>query len=93
MADTRPLTVTIPDGMEFADLRLTRDPITLDLEFDRSVVELICHASGIDSAIFWQAPEDNIAALFAAWYHRHIQEGGAPDPVFEQIRSEIRDEQ
>ncbi|MEW6647202.1 MAG: hypothetical protein AB1450_08395 [Pseudomonadota bacterium] len=84
--------IIIPDGLEFAALHLSRDPITGDLEFDWSPIESICAASGLDIAMFHDAPEDNVCALLTAWYMEHRARGGAIDLVQEQIIAEVQAE-
>ena len=87
-----PLTITIPDGVRFADLKLARDPQTGDLEFEWAPLERICEASGIDLAVFRDAPEDNVAALLVAWYHAALANGEPRDPVQDDLIAEARAE-
>lgn len=86
------LRITIPEGLDFEALQLARDPITGEVEFDRSPIDEICAASGIDPALFWQSPEDNLAGLIILWYAEHRARGGAPDPVQEQLLAEVQAE-
>jgi len=94
-ADTRQrkimteLKLTIPATVDFADLKLSRDPITGAVSFDWLPIELICQESGIDSDIFRNTHEDNVAGLLVTWYERHIKAGGAADPVVEELLEEI----
>lgn len=78
--------------MDFSALKLKRNPVTLDISFDWAPIEAICTLSGIDIAFFKNQDEDNIAALIHAWYIEHIQRGGAPDPVQEQLLAEVQAE-
>lgn len=84
------LTITIPENIGFADLNLKRDPITGAVSFDWLPIELICQESGIDSAMFTDTHEDNVAGLLVTWYQRHLQNGGDTDPVAEELLEEIR---
>lgn len=86
------LGVKIPEGLRFADLKLSRDPHTLALEFDWAPIEQICRNSGIDMAMMRDGPEDNVAGIITGWYFHHRESGGAPDPVAEQIIREVRRE-
>lgn len=81
--------LAIPDGLAFEALKLTRDPTTGEVEFDWSPIEAICAASGVDVEVFKHGPEDNVAALIVAWYRAHLEGGGAPDAVQEQILAEV----
>lgn len=79
--------ITIPDDVQFADLKLQRDPDGA-VSFDWSPIERICRASGLDVAILRDGPEDNVAALIMHWYGAHRAAGGAPDPVQDDIIAE-----
>jgi hypothetical protein len=84
------MTVVIPDGLEFSSLRLARDQRTGDVSFDWAPIEIICAASGVDSGVFRDGPEDNVSSLIANWYAQHLAAGGAPDPVQEELIAEAR---
>ena len=92
MPSSRPVTIQIPDELDFAALKLTRDPVTLDISFDWAPIEAICKLSSIDIALFRDMPEDNVAGLIHAWYTEHRQRGGAPDAVAEQLIAEVEAE-
>lgn len=83
----RALTVTIPDGLEFADLKLRRESDG-DVSFDPAVLRRICEASRIDPEQILSAGEDAVSGLIVAWYGAHIKRGGAPDPAAEDLISE-----
>lgn len=76
--------ITIPDGVQFADLELRRDPDG-DVSFSVPIIERVCAASGIDPAAIWDTHEDNLSGIIVAWYARHRELGGAPDPVAEDL--------
>lgn len=86
------LEIRIPDGLEFSALKLSRDPVTRDIEFSWEPIEAICEASGIDIAVFRDQHEDNVGGLIVAWYAHHRANGGAPDPVQEQLLAEVQAE-
>ena len=46
--DMRQLHVTIPDGVDFADLRLSRDADDGQVRFKMAPIEAICEASALD---------------------------------------------
>lgn len=83
-----PVTVHIPDDVDFAQLRLTRDTQTGDISFNWAPILRICEASGIDPAHMQEGPEDNVGALLVAWYAEHLRHGGARDPVQDELIAE-----
>lgn len=85
------LRLAIPEGLTFSALQLRREP-SGEVSFDRGVIRRICEASGIDPALMLAGPEDNVAGLIVAWYAAHLRDGGAPDPVAEQLGAEVRAE-
>jgi hypothetical protein len=84
------LCVTIPDGIEFADLCLTRDVGEGQVRFKIAPIEAICEASALDLDQLLQGPQPLVGLLIAAWYAAHIRRGGPPDPVQEDIMEEAR---
>ena len=85
-------TITIPEGVSFDALKLSRDPVSGDISFDWGPINQICDASGIDPAVFRDAGEGNVCGLIVAWYSVHLARGGSTDPVQEQILAEIQAE-
>lgn len=85
--------IRIPEGVRFADLKLARD-LSGQIAFDWTPVEAICAASGLDSAVFRDSPEDNIAGLIIAWYVVARLAGEPPDAVQEDLihESTLEDE-
>lgn len=80
--------IRIPSNLEFAELNLSRDSDG-HVSFDWAVIEKICDASGVSSAVFKDGPEDNVAALIINWYGEHLKRGGDADPVAEDLFSEV----
>ncbi len=83
--------IKIPQGLSFSALRLARNSNGM-VSFDWAPIERICSLSGVDVAIFREAPEDNLAALIDAWYRQHISRGGDKDPVQEDLIAEAIEE-
>lgn len=83
--------VAIPNGVDFSDLRLARDADG-GVSFDWFVIERICQASGMPVEMLRDGPEDNVAGLIIAWYQAHLQQGGQPDPVADDLIGEVRAE-
>ncbi|MBP7657197.1 MAG: hypothetical protein KA742_11720 [Pseudoxanthomonas sp.] len=79
--------IAIPDDIEFADLRMAREPDG-SVSFDWSVIERICNTSGLPVELLRDAPEENVVGLIQSWYEIHRQHGGAPDPVIEDLAAE-----
>lgn len=90
---TKTVRLAIPDGLRFADLKLARDPITGDLEFEWTPIERLCEANGLDLAVFRDQHEDNVGALLVAWYAAARENGEPPDLVEEQILAEVQAEE
>ena len=86
----RTLRVTIPDGVEFADLRLSRNVDDGLVRFAMAPIESICEASALDLAEIMDAAQPLVGLLIEAWYEDHLRDGGAPDPVQEDLREEAR---
>ncbi len=81
----------IPESPDFSTLHLQCDSSTNgDIEFDWSLIEEICEASGIDIGEFSDSDENRVAMLVYQWYEEHRARGGAPDPVMEDIIIEAK---
>lgn len=80
--------VVIPEGLDFAELKMARDSATGDVSFDWGPIERICEASNLALELFTRGPEDNVAGLVTAFYQEHLARGGAPDPVQEDLIAE-----
>lgn len=78
--------VEIPDGLRFANLKLTRDPVTGEIEFDVKPLRKIAAASGLAASFF--DDENNVSALIAAWYRDARAAGEPADPVQEDLIAE-----
>lgn len=81
--------IKIPAGMDFAELRLARDPETGGVLFDWEPVERLCKINNLDIEVFRLAPEDNVAGLIVAWYAEHRAHGGEPDATAEELLVEV----
>ncbi|WP_288076579.1 hypothetical protein [Pseudomonas sp.] len=80
--------VAIPDGLDFSDLKLAREPDG-SVSFDWRVIERICAASGLPVELLSDSTEDNVAGLLIGWYQAHRQRGGVVDPVAEDLMGEV----
>lgn len=84
------LRVVIPDGVEFADLRLSRDVEGGRVRFCMAPIAAICEASGLDLDEIVDGERPLVGLLIAAWYQAHLSEGGSLDPVHEELLEETR---
>ena len=81
-----PLTLKLPAGYAFADLKIRRcemDAIDLDMD----LVELVCTINGLDFAKVCENPGPVVTTILTVWYKSHLAEGGQPDPLMEALRS------
>lgn len=76
----------IPDGMAFSDLSLARDPDG-SVSFETGPLVRICEASGLDPDLMLD--EDNRSRLIVGWYAEHLRNGGARDPVQDDLIAEM----
>lgn len=80
-------TITIPEGVDFSDLHLSRESDG-SVSFDMAAVETICRASSIPVEMLRDGPEDSVSDLLVAWYQAHIAQGGAHDPIADDLIAE-----
>lgn len=81
------LTLKLPEGYSFADLKLRRcadDAIDLDMD----LVKLICNINGLDFEKVCQNPGPVVTSILTVWYKRHIADGGAPDTLMEELKKQ-----
>jgi hypothetical protein len=76
--------ITIPDNLDFSDLRLARD-LDGSVSFDWGVFERVCKASGLPVEL----SSDDVTNLLVGWYQAHRQHGGDPDPTAEDLIAEV----
>ena len=86
----RELHVTIPEGIEFAELRLSRDMANGLVRFEMAPIKAICRASALDPCEVVHGPRPLVGLLIALWYAAHLERGGVPDPVQEDLMEEVR---
>ncbi len=85
-ADTL-LTLKLPEGYTFADLQLRRcDDAAIDLNMD--LVQLICSINGLDFAKVLENPGPVVTSILTVWYKTHLAEGGQPDALMEELKSQ-----
>lgn len=84
-------TISIPNGIDFADLKLSRDQHG-NVRFDWAPIIAICKASKIDPALLQNTDEDNVSEFIIAWYSAHLNNGGDPDATAEDLSTEVKAE-
>ncbi len=80
------LTLKLPEGYVFADLKIRRcadDAIDLDMD----LVKLICNINGLDFDKVCQNPGPVVTTILTVWYKSHLAAGGQTDPVMEALKS------
>ena len=79
------LTLKLPEGYAFADLKLRRyadDEIDLDMD----LFKLVCTLNGMNFEKVLQNPGPVVTSVLTVWYKRHLTDGGAPDALMEELR-------
>jgi len=86
MATDTLLTLKLPEGYTFADLKLRRcESDAIDLDVD--LVKLICKINALDFDKVQQNPGPVVTSILTIWYKSHLTEGGLPDPLMEALKS------
>ena len=81
------LTLKLPEGYSFADLKLRRcEDDAIDLDMD--LVRLICKINGLDFEKVLQNPGPVVTSILTIWYKTHLAEGGAPDALMEELKAQ-----
>jgi len=81
------LTLKLPDGYSFSDLKIRRceaDAIDLDM----GLVKVICKLNGLDFGKVCQNPGPVVTTILTVWYKNHLAEGGEPDALMEELKSQ-----
>lgn len=89
MPTDSPLTLKLPEGYVFEDLKLRRcDDDAIDLDMD--IVKRICNINGLDFDKVLQNPGPVVTSILTVWYKSHLAEGGAPDALMEELKKSPR---
>ena len=81
------LTLKLPEGYIFADLKLRRcEDDAIDLDMD--LVQLICKIKGLDFEKVLQNPGPVVTSILTVWYKRHLADGGTPDALMEALKTQ-----
>lgn len=84
--------ISIPEGLAFSDLQLSRDLRTGDVSFNIAVIERVEHESGLPPGYFMGRHEEAMAALIVTWYEAHRKAGGERDLLAEDLIAEVKAE-
>jgi hypothetical protein len=78
------LTLKLPEGYSFADLKLRRcESDAIDLDMD--LVKLVCKINGLDFEKVLQNPGPVVTTILTAWYKNHLSSGGDSHPVMQDL--------
>ena len=81
------LSLKLPEGYSFADLKLRRcDDDAIDL--DMNLVQTICNINGLDFDKVLQNPGPVVTSVLTVWYKSHLAQGGEPDALMEELKSQ-----
>jgi hypothetical protein len=81
------LTLKLPEGYTFSDLKLRRcDDDAIDLDMD--LVKLICNINSLNFEKVCQTPGPVVTSILTVWYKSHIADGGKPDALMEELKSQ-----
>jgi len=80
------LTLKLPEGYTFADLKISRWDDAIDLDMD--LVKLICNLNGLDFEKVCQNPGPVVTTILTVWYKSHLAGGGEPDALMEDLKSQ-----
>ena len=81
------LTLKLPEGYTFADLKLRHcEDDAIDLDMD--LVKLICKINGLDFQKVLQNPGPVVTSVLTVWYKQHLSDGGAPDALMEELKTQ-----
>lgn len=79
------LTLKLPEGYTFSDLKLRRcEADAIDLDMD--LVKVICQLNGLDFEKVCQNPGPVVTSILTVWYKSHLAGGGQPDALMEVLR-------
>ena len=82
------LTLKLPEGYSFADLKLRRCPDDDAIDLDMDLVQRVCKINGLDFDKVLQNPGPVVTSILTVWYKRHLADGGAPDATMEMLRGQ-----
>lgn len=78
------LTLKLPEGYSFSDLKLRRcESDAIDLDMD--LVKLICKINGLDFDKVLQNPGPVVTTILTVWYKNHLSSGGEMHPVMQDL--------
>ena len=81
------LTLKLPEGYTFSDLKVRRcDDDAIDLDMD--LVKLVCRINGLDFNKVLQNPGPVVTSILTVWYKNHLAQGGEMDALMEQLKTQ-----
>ena len=81
------ITLKLPEGYSFSDLKVRRcDDDAIDLDMD--LVKLVCKINDLSFEKVLQNPGPVVTSILSVWYKNHLAQGGAPDALMEELKSQ-----
>ena len=81
------LTLKLPEGYTFSDLKLRRcDDDAIDLDMD--LVRMICNINDLNFDKVLQNPGPVITSILTVWYKSHLAQDGVPHALMEELKSQ-----
>ena len=81
------LTLKLPEGYTFADLKLRRfDDDAIDLDMD--LVKLVCKINALNFDKVLQNPGPVVTSILTIWYKSHLAQDGEKDALMEELKSQ-----
>ena len=81
------ITLKLPEGYSFSDLKVRRcDDDAIDLDMD--LVKLVCKINDLSFEKVLQIPGPVVTSILSVWYKNHLAQGGAPDALMEELKSQ-----
>lgn len=86
MSSDSVLTLKLPEGYSFADLKLRRcDDDAIDLDMD--LVKLVCKINALNFDKVLQNPGPVVTSILTIWYKSHLAQDGEKDALMEELKS------
>ena len=78
------MNIRIPPYLKFEDLDLHFCP-SGEIGFSWSAIEDLCRWSNVDVSFFKYGDPKYVTKLVSMWYAVHLHNGGATDPILEEL--------
>ena len=87
MSSDTVLTLKLPEGYSFDDLKVRRcDDDAIDLDMD--LIKVICNINDLSFDKVLLNPGPVVTSILTIWYRSHLAQGGEPDALMEELKSQ-----